>query len=524
MPPPSNNRRKPAPLPSSMLKKMSEARSAMAKLDFQRVANLYKEVLAAHPDNTEALGSLGFVYGITGRAVSKGLSLMERALTLDPGSSDIRCKIARVRMLKVEPDVALEHLLEVIEAEPRRLEALSMAAQCCEHLNQLHKARDFAQRAVAVRRNDPEANLILAQIDSREKRFDEAKTRLKKLVSKSTLPADIHHRALTELGFVLDKIGEYETAYDAFRKAGEEIAKTPLAARVDSELVYKRLDAYRGRVTRDLVGRFSGEQFDTPAPTFLVGFPRSGTTMTEQVMAAHPAVVTSDEHPLIDQLGRALMEGASDPLDVPSQLETLDADRVRALRAIYWEQAKSKLGHSLADLDGKVFVDKLPPNIVDLAMINTVFPDAKIIVALRDPRDVCLSGFMQWFVPNPAMVQLLQLDSAARFYAAVMGLYLDMKPNLTLPLLEIRYEDTVSDLEPQARRIIEHLDLEWHDDLLNFHEKAKQRAIRTPSYAAVTEKVHTRAIARWKNYSSQFAPFQAILSPAIEAFGYDPAD
>jgi len=522
MPPPSNNRPKPAPLPPAMLKKMSEARSAMAKLDFQRAASLYKEALAAHPENAEALGALGYVYGATGRAVGKGLSLMERALTLDPGSADIRCKIARVRMLKVEPDIALEHLLEVIAAEPRRLEALSMAAQCCEHLNQLDQARDFAERAVAVRRNDPESNLILAEIDSREKRFDEAKARLEKLVSKSTLPADIHHRALTELGFVLDKTGEYEPAYEAFRKAGEEIAKTPLAARVDSELVYKRLDAYRGRVTQGLVDKFSGEQFGTPAPTFLVGFPRSGTTMTEQVMAAHPSVVTSDEHPLMDRLGRALVEGASDPLDVPRRLEELDADRARALRSVYWEQAETKLGHTLEDLEGKVFVDKLPLNIVDLAMINTVFPDATVIVALRDPRDVCLSGFMQWFVPNPAMVQLLQLDSAARFYAAVMGLYLEMKPNLTVPLLEVRYEDTVSDLEPQARRIIDHLGLEWHEDLLQFHEKAKQRAIRTPSYAAVTEKVHTRAIARWKNYSSHFAQFQAILTPAIEAFGYDP--
>jgi hypothetical protein len=127
---------------------------------------------------------------------------------------------------------------------------------------------------------------------------------------------------------------------------------------------------------------------------------------------------------------------------------------------------------------------------------------------------------MQWFAPNPAMIQLLTLDSAARFYAAVMGLYLELREVVTLPLLEVRYEDTVSDLETQGRRIIDHLGLEWHHDLLSFQEKARQRAIRTPSYAAVTEKVHTRAVGRWRHYARRFDPLQDTLSPFVAEFGY----
>jgi len=121
------------------------------------------------------------------------------------------------------------------------------------------------------------------------------------------------------------------------------------------------------------------------------------------------------------------------------------------------------------------------------------------------------------------MVQLLSLASSAEFYGAVMGLYLHQRPLLTVPVLQVRYEDTVTDLESQARRIVEHLGLAWSDELLAFHERAGERFIRTPSYAAVTEKVHTRAIGRWRHYARHFEPLQARLRPFVEAFGYEPA-
>ena len=515
---PNAAKSKPERLPPASLKTMTAARNAAANSDFRTAINLYKDVLARHPEHPEVMSALGHTLGIIGR-VTAGLSMLDRALAADPGSAEVRCRLARVRMLNVAPDLALEQLEIVTEAAPRRLEALVMAAQCCERLNKLEEARAFAERAIGVRRNDAEANLTLAQIDAREKKYDDARPRLEKIASKKS-SGDVHHRALTELGFVLDKMGEYDAAYDAFNKAGREIERTPRVEQMDGSLAYRRLDAYRGRVTRELVGRFEGASFETPAPAFLVGFPRSGTTMTEQVMAAHPAVLSSDEQSLVSPMGKALIEGAADRLDIPSRLEKLDEGKVAELRSLYWQEVEAKLGYSLADLDGKVFVDKLPLNLIDLPMLNAVFPDARVIVALRDPRDVCLSAFMQWFAPNPAMIQLLTLGSATRFYEAVMGLYLNFKPALTVPVLEVRYEDTVSDLETQARRIIEHLRLDWRDEILSFHEKAAERAIRTPSYAAVTEKVHTRAVARWKNYAVHFEPHQDRLQAAIQAFGY----
>jgi tetratricopeptide (TPR) repeat protein len=506
-------------LPPATLKKLGEARSAIARHDLQAALKLYKALLAQHPESPVVMGELGHLLGTSGRA-AQGLPMLERALGLDPESSDLRCKIGRVHLLNVEPDRALVHLEPVCAAEPRRLEALVMATQCCERLNKLDDALAYAERAVAVRRNDPEANLLLAQVETRLKRLDSARARLEKLCAKRTLPGDLHHRSLTALGFVLDKLGAYDEAYGAFDQAAEEIGRTPLFERVDGGLAHRRLDAYRGKMDAGAIGRFAGVAFDTPAPAFLVGFPRSGTTMTEQVIAAHPRTVTSDEKSFIDKMGRALVEGQADKLDVPRAIAGLDEARVGELRRVYWRAVEELVGHSLSDLDGRLFLDKLPLNIIDLPMINAVFPDARVIVALRDPRDVCLSAFMQWFAPNPAMVHLLRLDSAARFYESVMSLYLEARASLSVPVLQVRYEDTVADLESQARRIIEHLGLDWHDDLLRFHEKAAERAIRTPSYAAVTEKVHTRAVARWRNYEARIRPLMPHLGPFIDEFGY----
>lgn len=505
-------------IPPAVAKRLYEAHTLKMKFHLEDAAKLYKQILSQNPTLAPALAGLGHTLGTAGR-LKKGIALLREALSIDDESADSHLYLAELIFRDHDPEAALEHLDRVLTVEPKRVGALVLAASCLEMLNRLPEARAFADRAVAAKRTDPDAVLMLAKLESRAKEYAPARARLEKLIAKRTTPPDLHHRALTELGFLLDKTGEYDAAYEAFDKAGREIADTPAVKRVDPSLANKRIDAYRGRVSRETLARFAGQTFDTPAPAFLVGFPRSGTTMTEQILAAHPRISTSDEEPLLDPVGRKLVEGAADRLDIPSRLERLDADTVADLRRAYWDNAKSLFD---IESDDRLFVDKLPLNIVDLAMINAVFPDARVLIALRDPRDVCLSCFMQWFVPNPAMVQLLTLPSAAAFYEAVMSLYLEIRGELTLSWLQVRYEDTVTDLEAQGRRIIDLLGLDWHEDLLRFQDKAKARAIRTPSYAAVTEKVHTRAIGRWRNYEQQFERLQAGLAPFVSEFGYDP--
>jgi len=250
---------------------------------------------------------------------------------------------------------------------------------------------------------------------------------------------------------------------------------------------------------------------------FLVGFPRSGTTMTEQILEAHPDIVTGDEWPLITSIGREAMRLAGGNMSSAALVQRLSVGDVETLRKMYRGQVMDRFD---GGVKCRVFVDKMPLNIIDLPFIQLVFPDAKIIVALRDPRDVCLSCFMQDFRLNNSMIHFLSLEDTTSFYSEVMGLYLDVKPKMSLDMVEIRYEDTVGDLAGSARRLLGSLGVEWSDEVLSFHEKARERMISTPSAAAVREPIHQRAVSRWRNYAKYFEPYQEKLRPLVEAFGY----
>lgn len=197
--------------------------------------------------------------------------------------------------------------------------------------------------------------------------------------------------------------------------------------------------------------------------------------------------------------------------------DQLDVETILQLRSLYREKVEAD---QQTPIGSRMVIDKLPLNIMHIGLINLVFPDAKIIVALRDPRDSCLSCFMQDFELNSAMIHFLTLDRAVQFYTQVMGAWLHFRDIITLSHITVRYEDTVQNLEFEAKRLFDHLGLDWQSKVLEFYQRAKKRVISTPSYVSVTEPVHTRAMGRWKNYQEQFAALQPVLAPFVEVFGY----
>ena len=267
--------------------------------------------------------------------------------------------------------------------------------------------------------------------------------------------------------------------------------------------------------------RWAAERFDDGLadPLFLVGFPRSGTTMIEQVLGSHPRVVAGDEKPMLVEVSAKITQGAS-IASIGTALDAMPRARVLELRREYWD---SVARHGFVVGVGQVFIDKYPLHISRLSVINRLFPRSRVLVAVRDPRDCCLSGFMQLMDPNPAMMQFMTLDTGARLYDAVMNLYLAERAKLTLATREVYYEDAIADLQTQARAMLEFLGLEWSDKVLSFHERARQRYISTPSHRTVTEPVNTRAMGRWRNYRSHLEPILPLLARYVQEFGYEAA-
>lgn len=247
---------------------------------------------------------------------------------------------------------------------------------------------------------------------------------------------------------------------------------------------------------------------------FLIGFPRSGTTLLENVVGSHPDVGTSEER---EGFGAALRDFMNLP-DGIAQLCALDASRLQAYRRAYWEEMEA----AGADIHRRVFLDKYPLNTAKLPLIARLFPEAKVLFAVRDPRDVVLSCFRRRFTMNPAMYEFTGLERAAKFYNAVMSFMMLARPAFEINLMYVKYEDFVREFEAKAFEVCTFLDIPWTEDVRNFAEKAKARAISTPSSTQVGRGIYQEGAGQWRYYRRHLQPIMPILAPWIERFGYAP--
>jgi hypothetical protein len=285
--------------------------------------------------------------------------------------------------------------------------------------------------------------------------------------------------------------------------------------------IFDNIATNKAGFSPELLQRWPAEalrQDGLPAPGFLIGFLRSGTTLTEQVLGAHPQVMASDESSIVYELTVELARLSGIAQDVPAGLHKVGLDGVLHLRKLYWNRVREEYGEAAL---GKVFVDKNAMNTIELGLISVVFPDARILFALRDPRDICISCFMQAFSPAPVTVNLLSWEGIGRQYAAVMDFWLALRGSMAPSYLELRYEDTVQAFDATYRRVFAFLGLEWREDVIGFHKKAVGRYISTPSFAAVSQPLYSTAVARWTRYAKHFAPIQPMLDRFIQAFGYE---
>jgi tetratricopeptide (TPR) repeat protein len=394
-----------------------------------------------------------------------------------------------------------------------------MVANCYEKLHRIEEALQANKMAQIANPQVMYLKLQEAKLHARNGSYEQARDILLETAQASELEPEVRSQVFGELGRVLDHLKNFDQAYDAFVQSGFEASRIPKAQKYSLGLRPGLIDAYVKGLTPERLTKWKPEDLQDASwtPAFLVGFPRSGTTMTEQVLAAHSQTHTTDERPYLEQVRYEWARLIGSSPDIGWMADQLDVGTILKLRKFYREKVEADLK---TPLGSKMVIDKLPLNIINIGLINLVFPEAKILVALRDPRDACLSCFMQDFELNSAMIHYQSLDRAVQFYTQVMGAWLHFRNIISLSHITVRYEDTVHNLEVEARRLIRHLNLDWEPGILQFHQLATERVIATPSYVAVTEPVHTRAIGRWKNYSRQFAPLLPMLEPFIREFGY----
>jgi hypothetical protein len=245
---------------------------------------------------------------------------------------------------------------------------------------------------------------------------------------------------------------------------------------------------------------------------FVLGFPRSGTTLLGQILASHPLVETLDEWPALNAAEVAFVRR---PGGI-EKLASLSTDEAALWRKAYWDYIR-QMG---VRVRGKVMVDKVPMHTINLPLIAKLFPKAKIVFALRDPRDVVLSCFRRSFLPNYYTYEFLTLEGTAALYNATMQLAAVYRPELALQTLEIRNEDIVADFSLEARKLCAFCELAWDPKIEDFARLSQGRNIATPSAHQVAKGINDDGLNQWRRYAGQLASVNVLLAPWIETFGY----
>jgi hypothetical protein len=237
--------------------------------------------------------------------------------------------------------------------------------------------------------------------------------------------------------------------------------------------------------------------------------------LLENVLAAHPEVVSLEEKECLAAVSAPYV--ASD--EGLERLLRISPGEAARQRDAYWSKVRS-FG---IDPRGRVFIDKMPLSTALLPVVAKLFPKARVLFALRDPRDVVLSCFRRRFGMNAGMHQLLTLEGAATYYDAIMQLSEIYRDVLPLPQQPVRYEDLVGDFEGTLRGVCDFLELQWDQEMLDFAAKARSRGISTPSAAQVARGLNREGQGAWRRYREQMAPVLPLLDPWVRRFGYQPA-
>jgi tetratricopeptide (TPR) repeat protein len=472
----------------------------------------YDRALAARPGYAEALCNKGRALLALGRPAGAD-ACFDAALELRPAYAKALRSRGDARAALGDRAGAEQAYRGAIAADPHDAETFAALAALLERMSRLDDAEAAAEQALTLDPGNVRAAIAAARCARRRGR---AEAGLRRLAALPLAEAEPEARAYAafETAMLCDALGDFGRAYAAFVEANALTLTTPKARRIDAT-VFPRLIERLARCfsTEWVAGWPPAPPPDRPEPVFLIGFPRSGTTLLDQILDAHPALTTMEERDPVDVV-RTRCAGL--PGGYPEGLATLTDVQIADLRRLYYARVTEHLG----GVPRGRLVDKMPLNTIDVGLIHRLFPRAKLILALRHPCDVVLSGFMQPFEPNAAMIQFTDLEQTARFYAAVMGLWQHYATVLPLAAVSLRYEDLIADVEAETRRLLAFLDLSWDPAVLKYAERAKNRAIATPSYHQVVQPLYRQSIGRWRNYRFAFDAILPILAPFIKAWGY----
>jgi Flp pilus assembly protein TadD len=449
------------------------------------------------------------------------------------GENDAALKILDVA-LEMAPDIATTSYLRgwcfdalgdaknarkayerTLSLRPNHTQAMAGLAAVAARVGDFDAAKANAERALTFDLREPTATVALAMAEISGGHPAVAETRLGKLLQ-SPISGKARALALSVLGDALDAQDRAKDAFEAYesgnaalRAVQQDFAPPPNA------VVQSLLDLAAN--LKATSGQWSAAVAKRPAQAaqthiFLVDFPGSETTLLEHVLASNPHVIVLGEADPLREAAQAYLVGPDAIADLLSASES----ELDAVREIYWRSVQAKIG----DRELSVFVDKHPLNMTKLPLIARLFPDARVLFAIRDPRDVVFSSFRRHFQTRAFTFELLTLDGAARLYDATMRIGEWSRENLPLACHSHSYEKMVAAFSDQIDAVCKFVGIGWTDSMRDFAKSAAERDVASLSVPQVKRGLYAEGVGRWRHYAAQLEPVMPILAPWIKKFDY----
>ena len=495
---------------------------------FKEAEYCYQLVLRQFPNHPQALNFLGML-AVEAKRLDEAIRLLGLAVKQAPKDATVRNNLGNVFLLDDQYEKAVATFRKALALDPKLVPTLISLGKAYRKLGKGEEARQTFERALAFAPHDIEAELGLAEtlveigeLPQAEARFralldrDPGNARallgyavshkftaaepevasIEKLLAqpldKQTDPVTLHHAA----GKMLHDLKRHDEAFAEF-KASKDAAKTDYDVKAYKEFVDRMIATF----DRAFFAARMGYGHSSEVPIFVVGMPRSGTTLTEQILASHPLIFGAGER---NDFGDILKDMQFDAIQSPNFPQSIREVRGETIR----QAGERYVGSIGRGVRGALrIVNKMPHNFEYLGLIALTFPKAKVIHCRRDPMDNCLSCFMQTF--NDSHAYNRDLETLGLYYRQYHRLMRHWQAALPLEIFELPYEEMVAEQERMSRALIAFTGLYWDDACLAFH--STERSVSTPSRWQVRQPIYRSSIKAWRAYEKHLGPLKATL-------------
>ena len=463
---------------------------------FEESIRRWQQLANAQPKNAVPMTGLGAALQMQGR-FEEARQCYKQAIALNPESVDAHSNLGTVLQGMGQLDNALASFSVALKLQPDHLDAIAGIAAVYDWQGKYAEAAALIEPLIADNKQHAELVVTCARVLRRLGRHAEARVMLEDVLENHPPPEGFRQRLHFILGDLYDDDADYDRAFSHY-ETGNALKHMQYEPAAHSEAV------------NDLVRYCSAERLDSLAtsgseseqPVFIVGMPRSGTSLVEQILASHSKVYGAGELQVIGLMALGLNRYLDVDTPYPQCLEIATSVQLQDIAKIYLDQA---VPH---DLGPDRITDKMPTNFVHLGLIQMLFPRARIIHCQRNALDTCLSCYVQNF-GGVGMRFAYDLEHIGSFYSDYRKLMSHYKDVISLPILDVNYEELVSDQENRSRAIIDFAGLEWEDACLEFHKLP--RSVVTASHAQVRKPMYQSSVLRYRNYEAHLDKLKEAL-------------